>query len=495
MSRRVLALCAVVTLAGCLVNPPIAQLPPGAPIPMIRLFGKEIPADQKAIHDEVLRVIAPGMPMQQASAAISEQLPEQKHAYEFVPAEFYRRLHSRRHVWPPEDHVVASSTVVGEWGRRYGVVAIILIPDLARMVKSIDVMVELYQHEGKSLFEARPDLQEPLGLTISQAQGVMEAAGFACVAVRPGVVQTEGRPYLFCWANADKTQPGRVLGVRLFADEAGVVRATEILRKPVPLIRLLGTELPSDNGVIREALLRVIPPDSPRERAEALLRADGLEGTTLGETGELGFTTQYKKQRPGDPLPDKVFGARRPVFHEWGKNARAVVVFLIPGSGDTVKDVKVEGGYGSWFEHEDTQHFFTAHPDLAEPVGLPVAEAEARMRAAGFCCTHESGDQRGGRGQEHLLCEARDDRILLGSMVRVRLFYDQTGVIRDSAFVREGRWFDAERAMLPSADDSVGEYAYRAALFPARVTARYSLFATLIVVGVTLRLMTPGGGP
>jgi hypothetical protein len=132
---------------------------------------------------------------------------------------------------------------------------------------------------------------------------------------------------------------------------------------------------------------------------------------------------------------------------------------------------------------------FAARPELQDPVGLSVAEARARMETAEFRCSCCDGDS-GSRGRPYLYCWRRVENPIGGYVLRVRLYPDEAGVVCDSEILRGDRWFEAERCMLPAAEDSPEWFALRAALFPVRVSCRYAL----IMLALTLSNPNPGLG-
>jgi hypothetical protein len=372
--------------------------------------------------------------------------------------------------------------LLGEWGRRYLAVVVLLHVGPERTVRDVRAVASgPYGEPAREFFEARPGLREPVGLAAADAEALMRSAGFACFPVSGRCYVGSSRPYLFCAATGKGPPGGDLVGVRLFYDEAGVVRDTELVRKTVCVIRLFGKELPSDEGVIRDELRRLLPPGTPRQQAVARLREHGLEQTKDPEN-----YTPEPPRKTADRTSRACCAGTRPVVGRWGRSSVGVRAVLKLDARDVLTETEVHLGLPFGEAHS---RFFEARPDLTEPVGQPLAEAEARMRAAGFRCTRAAGAEPGGRGREHLLCEARDDRILFGGMARVRLFYDAAGVVRDSDLAAGGRWFDAERAMLPWAEDPAEELARRALLFPVHVTSRYAFFTTLFTLAFTMRMM------
>jgi hypothetical protein len=64
--------------------------------------------------------------------------------------------------------------------------------------------------------------------------------------------------------------------------------------------------------------------------------------------------------------------------------------------------------------------------------------------------------------------------------VRVKLFTDAAGVVRDTEVVRGPCLFDDERCMLPDANDPPARFAGKAVLWPLRVGCRYTLITACL---------------
>jgi hypothetical protein len=330
-------------------------------------------------------------------------------------------------------------------------------------------------------------LQEPVGLPVAEAQARMQAAGFQCSAVANG---GRGRPYLSCVTAAQPTPQRPLLAIRLYPDESGVIRDTEIVHGPLPLIRLFGKAVPADEWLLRDEVLRVVAPGMPMDQAVAALKGQGLEAA-FGLFNGPGFEFQtaltnccrlprWRMTRRGE----ECYLAPAEDVNAWGRVYWKVMVILVPDSAHLVKDVEV---LVSLPVGDRCHAIFAARPELQDPVGLPLADVKARMEAAEFRCSLCDGDAQS-RGRPYLLCWRRVEKALGGYVLRVRLYPDEAGVVRDSEILRGDRWFEAERCMLPAAEDSPEWYALRAALFPARVSCRYAL----IMLALSLSNPYPG---
>jgi hypothetical protein len=485
MLRRLLAFCGLISLAGCLLSPvPPTPLPAPA-VETVRLFGKELVPTEAAVRDEVLRLIAPGMPMDQAAALLQAHgLAPRSYPLAGIPSEFlplFAKACQAKNPFALQCFVFPA--VLGEWGRRFVAVRVVVTPDSADAVKDINVLVcGPCADRWNSFFEPRPALQEPVGLPVAEAQARMEAAGFRCCLVGAGA---RGLPHLYCQALAEQT-PRQALAIRLFYDEAGVVRDTEIVRQARHELRLLGKVLPTDEWVIRDEILRIITPGMPLAQARDALVGHGLEAASPDPAF---FTALPYRQRLPRNAP--IFRAWQTHYvasaedvSAWGRTCWKVLVTLFHDTAHAVKDVRV---IVSPPLRERAANIFAARPDLTDPVGLPQAEAKARMEAAGFRCSPTDGDTES-KGRQYLYCQRRVENPVGGYVLRIRLYPDQAGVVRDAEILREDRWFEAERCMLPCADDSPEWIALRTALFPVRAGCRYTL------IMIALALSNPGAG-
>jgi hypothetical protein len=227
MRRVLLLLCGV---AGCQTAPPAAEAPLAQAPPVIRLGGRELPAEAAAVRAEVLRHVAPGLPVQTARARLEElgfrcryggvldKMPVSYHPTRTLPelitgrdADRDRRFHS----------LVCKSerSEVGNWGRRYFPVTVVLPYDEDRAVTEVEVpdfRPQVSRYAG--FFARRPDLREPVGLPVEEARALLEAHKFRCSPAVAAQGARPGLPYLDCQAYIESLLGGEIVRVRLFYD-------------------------------------------------------------------------------------------------------------------------------------------------------------------------------------------------------------------------------------------------------------------------------------
>jgi hypothetical protein len=274
--------------------------------------------------------------------------------------------------------------------------------------------------------------------------------------------------------------------------------------RPQHTVRLF-EEIQPGHDAIREAVLRHVPVGTPIAPAQAALEGQGFTCRHYQMTSSLFL--------PDDLVPRGVFlhgqarqhifreRANQPVFarvtlpelQDWHQRDYTVVVVLIPDAAQTLQDVEV--GLGT--EQHRHAAFFEARPALREPVGLPLVQAGAHLQAFGFHLAVDVParavrDPRPGDGPAPVVYEAFDESFLGGQIVRVCLFADQAGIVREAQVLSHGGWFDAERCMLPRDDSPPAEVAWRTVLFPARVGCRYGAAAALLSVGTAATLALRG---
>jgi hypothetical protein len=84
-----------------------------------------------------------------------------------------------------------------------------------------------------------------------------------------------------------------------------------------------------------------------------------------------------------------------------------------------------------------------------------------------------------------VLCRCCDEAALGGRVIRIKLYPDASGVVRDTEVVRDGGWLDGEHCLLPDSDDSAARIAWKAALFPIPEVARVTLGAASFTLACT----------
>jgi hypothetical protein len=245
---------------------------------------------------------------------------------------------------------------------------------------------------------------------------------------------------------------------------------------------------------IKQAVLDRMPPGMSAEEAQAVLESQGFkcrpftryaqafhpeELVPAGVRLSPDATKRLVKEQKHTPVYCRI---TLPELQEWHLMSYQVLVVLIPDESKALSDIEV--GVQS-IPHMHRYFFVARKPDLHEPTGLSVDAACARMEAAGFRCktvVAKAGDK---EQRPHVLCEAFDENPIGGKIIRVQLFPDEAGMIRETRVVEREELFDAERCMLPHGDESPAEAVCRGVLFPVRAGVRYTLFAVAIGMAIT----------
>jgi hypothetical protein len=262
---------------------------------------------------------------------------------------------------------------------------------------------------------------------------------------------------------------------------------------PPPHTIALFSEIEPKRDAIKEAVLRRLPPGTPMVEAQQVLQAQGFTWRPYNEITQ--FFTPSQLVPNGVALRPEAYrsiqAARQdgpvycratlPDLAEWHPNTYVVLLVLIPDEAQSLRDVEV----GIRPEWNLQAGYFKRHSDLREPIGLTVEAARAQMEAAGFRCTAVVPKPDAKDARSHLLCETFDENIIGGQIVRVRLFPDAMGVIRETDVQNRDELFDAERCMLPHGDESVGVAICRSVLFPVRAGCRYTLFTIAVCMAIT----------
>jgi hypothetical protein len=248
----------------------------------------------------------------------------------------------------------------------------------------------------------------------------------------------------------------------------------------------------ADREAIRLAAVRQVPPGTPLTQARVILEEQGFTCRNWNIPAAIFAPSLLVPDRmdlSSDAL--KVLAKERDSrtlychavvndLEEWHLQSYTVLVILLPDAKDGVRDVIV----GVRASNNRYASFFRTKPDLHEPIGLPLAEARVRMEAAGFRCADVAP---GNDLRPHVLCEAFDENILGGYIVRVQLYPDEAGIVRSTNVPDSERLFDAERCMLPHGDEATSEAIRRSVMFPVRAGCRYSLI-TLEVCAVCMAI-------
>lgn len=241
--------------------------------------------------------------------------------------------------------------------------------------------------------------------------------------------------------------------------------------QPQEIVRLCGADVPVDAYEIKKAVVAQVPLGAPIDEAVAALEAHGFnDGFSFwANTGEIAEPWQPMAGAAGLPVSRYL---RRDIHGAWGMDYETIEARLFKDADNRVCSVEV---YESRRGHS-YRHFFEKHKELREPVGMTAAEAQQYLAGFGFQCT-EQLDGTGPAARRCLYCLAYDEALIGGSMVRVQLFLDANGVVRDSEVLRDAPWFEHQRVMLPGRDDDPAWFACKALLFPVREVTRASLVA------------------
>jgi len=264
---------------------------------------------------------------------------------------------------------------------------------------------------------------------------------------------------------------------------------------PVPEHTIvLFREVEPKRDEIKQAVLGRIPLGTPIEQAQAVLEAQGFvcrpysrlsqafnpnELLSTGIALPPEVNKRLSKEHKNSPVYCRV---TLPELQDWHLMSCVVLVVLIPDEARLVRDIEV----GTASKHHPHAYFFTSKkPELREPTGLPVETARVRMEAAGFRSKVVAAEARDKDSRPYVLCEVYDENPLGGLIIRVKLFTDEAGVVRETRVVEGEELFDAERCMLPHGDEGPIESACRYALFPVRAGCRYTLFAIALGMAIT----------
>ena len=259
---------------------------------------------------------------------------------------------------------------------------------------------------------------------------------------------------------------------------------------------LLFEETEATEDAVKQVVLRHVPPGTPIAQAQAALEKQGFicrpysnwtmsfyRQALIPSGYELSLDTLKRVHAERGRVPIFCHVAR-PELMDWRLRSHEIMIVLIPDEKQVLHEVEV----GLRKHLQPDAQFFLANPDFHEPVGLPIAAAQSRMEAAGFQCTLVEA-QAGFENRRHLFCHTFDEHALGGRIIRVHLFPDDAGVVRETRILDETGWFDAERCMLPGGEDTPAWAAAKGALFPVRVGCRY----TLISVGYMMCVLAISG--
>jgi len=251
--------------------------------------------------------------------------------------------------------------------------------------------------------------------------------------------------------------------------------SASVARAEHPTI-LVFEETEATCDAVKQTILKHLPPGTPLAQAQAALEHEGFtcHPFTQGARGfDLYAIPIYTLNRDGQKriLKERnrelvaCLGTRTEDTC-WHLKTDHLLIVLIPDEANNLRDVEV----GMSSKTQSGADFFQAHPDIREPLGMPISLAQARMESAGFVCQR---GEAGGRRTVH--CERPAETVLGGRIIRVTLLADDASVICETRVHDKAGWFDAERCMLPHQDDALALAVARSAAFPARIGCRYAL--------------------
>ncbi len=267
-ARLFLLLCGV---AGCQTAPPAVPAPAPKPPPTIRLCGREMPAEAAAVEAEVLRQVAPGLPLEDAHARMQELGFRCLYAGALVkkPKRYHPRLglFQALGAYGPKEAIdkrfhslvcTLSANEAGNWGERYFPVTVSLPYDEGGRLTEVEVTLGRPQPSRYAHFFARrPELREPVGLPAEQARAVMEAHQFHCAYHPPDEKDGRRQPYLDCYAYDEAPLGGNVVRAHLFYGPDGVVTEAEVVQRPGEWDDLR-CMLPNDSDTVAGGLVKTV---------------------------------------------------------------------------------------------------------------------------------------------------------------------------------------------------------------------------------------------
>jgi hypothetical protein len=258
-----------------------------------------------------------------------------------------------------------------------------------------------------------------------------------------------------------------------------------LVPKPTTTIRLFGHEIPAEAAVVQAEVLQHVSAGQPAETARAQMEACGfhcLYGGTFDKMPAIYHPVRTLPELLGgrNEKKDRLFHSLvcridRSEIGNWGGRYFEVKVLLPYDENGLVSAVEVPR---LWSRVSRCTAFFARHPELKEPVGLPVEQARALMQAQQFVCTDVAPPSSARDRRPYLACCAYHETPLGGNIIRVRLIHDQTRTVRDVEVVQKPGDFDELLCMLPNQSDTVGEGVFKGLVFPFR------LYAALVVDGL-----------
>ncbi|HEY7328357.1 MAG TPA: hypothetical protein VH592_11985 [Gemmataceae bacterium] len=247
----------------------------------------------------------------------------------------------------------------------------------------------------------------------------------------------------------------------------------------------------ADRDAIKQTVLRHISPGTPMEQARAMLVDQGFtchpytQAKSLMASSGVHLPNEVEKRLSAERDRQPIYCLAMPhQLEEWHLKSFTVLVVLIPGDTQLLREVEI----GLSSKQRRNMAFFQKRPDLHEPVGLPIETARDRMTAAGFRCSDVCPGKKGEDPRPYIHCEAFDESLVGGHIVRIRLYVDESGRICESKIVDKAELFDAERCMWLHGDESRAQTVGKAAAYPVRLSCRYALLTVAIATGLGLEL-------
>jgi hypothetical protein len=263
-------------------------------------------------------------------------------------------------------------------------------------------------------------------------------------------------------------------------------RPTEPMPRPAQHAITVFEQVPADADAVKQAVLGHVPPGTPADQAQAILEAQGFVCRSANPVLEVFHPDALNPERVDleSAARKRIAGERNRIYchatvrglEEWHLVPYHVLIVLVSGTDDRIRAIEV----GVKRDKHRYAKFFEERRDLREPVGLPAPMARAQMEAAGFCCTEVNPEATARDVRPYVLCEAFEETLINGHVIRVHLYPDAAGVIRETFVPDEGRLFDAERCMLPHGDEPSDKTLRRCMVFPLRVGCRYTLITLAV---------------
>jgi hypothetical protein len=210
----------------------------------VMLLGHAVPADRSAVQAEVLGHVAVGLPVEAARAGMEElgfaclyggfydkkpclYLPDRTLQEMLGSDSGYAARAKRFH------SLVCTTAVneVGNWSQFYSLAVTLPYDEEGRVtaVEVSEVLPTLSRYAA--FFRRRPELPEPIGLSVEKAGAMMEAHQFCCAYAHPDKQAGDRRPYLDCYAYDERLLDGDIVRVHLFYDQAGRVTEAEVIQE------------------------------------------------------------------------------------------------------------------------------------------------------------------------------------------------------------------------------------------------------------------------